>query len=263
MAARRRTIRGVLPWLASTIWRGVCLAVRHPRGLITLGVVLACGWTAGRSIATSDAFRITDVRIPAGSRLRVPVSSLKGRNLWTVDLAALEADLKAQQPHLKRVRVIRLLPRTLGLEVVERVPVAQLFLSGWHPVDADGYILPQAGLAPLKQLVILKGVDSPKQPLKVGHANTNARLSRALQLMEQLHRSPLLVGHRLTTVDIADPAQLTFVIDENVEIRCGDDTQLASHLRRLRTVLQQVARHGLEVRYIDLRFPDPVIGPRT
>lgn len=263
MAARRRTIRGVLPWLASTLWRGVRWTVMHPRGLIALGVVLACGWTAWRSITTSDAFRITDVRMPAESHLSVPVSSVKGRNLWTVDLKALEANLKAQRPHLKRVRVIRLLPSTLQVEVVERVPVAQLFLGGWHPVDADGYILPQTGSVPLEQLVLLKGIDSPKQPLKVGQANANERLSRALQIAEQLRRSPLLAGHRLTTVDVANPAQLTFVIDEDVEIRCGDDTQLASHLRRLRAVLRQVAKHGLEVRYIDLRFPDPVIGPRT
>lgn len=242
---------------------GVRWTMRHPRGLIALGVVLACGWTAWRSATTSDAFRITDVRIPAESHLSVPVSSLKGRNLWTVDLKALEADLKAQRPHLKRVRVIRILPRTLGLEVVERVPVAQLFLGGWHPVDAGGYILPQASSAPLGQLVLLKGIDSPKQPLKVGQANANERLSRALQIAEQLHRSPLLAGHRLTTVDVADPAQLTFVIDGDVEIRCGNDTQLASHLRRLRAVLQQVAKHGLAIRYIDLRFSDPVIGPRT
>ena len=263
MAARRRTIRGVLPWLASTLWRGVRWVVMHPRGLIALGVVLACGWTAWRLITTSEAFRITDVRMPAESHLRVPVSSVKGRNLWTVNLTALEADLKAQRPHLKRVRVIRLLPGTLQVEVVERVPVAQLFLGGWHPVDAGGHILPQANSAPLEQLVLLKGIESPKQPLKVGQANANERLSRALQIVEQLHRSPLLAGHRLTTVDVANPAQLTFVIDEDVEIRCGDDTQLASHLRRLRAVLQQVAKHGLEVRYIDLRFPDPVIGPRT
>ena len=246
------------------LWGGARWTVRHPRGLIALGLVLACGWTVWRSITVSDAFRITEVRLPAESRLRVPVSSLKGRNLWAVDLAALEADLKAQQPHHKRVRVIRFLPGTLGVKVVERVPVAQLFLGGgWHPVDTDGYILPEADSTPLKQLVCLKGVDNSKQPLKVGHVNTHERLSRALQIMEQLHRSPLLAGHRLTTVDLADPAQLTFVIDENVEIRCGDDTQLASHLRRLRIVLQQVAKHGLEVRYIDLRFPDPVIGPRT
>jgi len=249
--------------MASTLWRGVRWAVRHPRGLIALGMVLACGWTAWQLITKSEAFRITDVRIPAESHLSVPVSSVKGRNLWTVNLKALEADLKAQRPHLKRVRVIRLLPGTLQLEVVERVPVAQLFLGGWHPVDAGGYILPQASSAPVEQLVLLKGIDSSTQPLKVGQANANERLSRALQIAEQLRRSPLLAGHRLTTVDVADPAQLTFVIDEDVEIRCGDDTQLASHLRRLRAVLQQVAKHGLEVRYIDLRFPDPVIGPRT
>ena len=253
----------MIPRFGATLFRGARWCLAHPQPLVACGIVVA-GVLALWGFAThSEAFRITDVRMPANSPLKVPASSLIGRNLWTVDLKALATALHAQQPHLKRVRVLRLLPNTLQIDVVERIPVAQVRLGGWYAVDREGFILPQASPTPSEKLVILKGVESPQAPLKAGHRNSSERLLRALRLVERLSDSRALVGRRLTHVDVADPRQLSFVIDEAIDIRCGREEELSTHLQRLRTVLQRVARRSLDIRYIDVRFKDPVIGPRT
>ena len=48
-----------------------------------------------------------------------------------------------------------------------------------------------------------------------------------------------------------------------VEVRCGAEADLATHLDRLQAVLKVIRRRSLAVRYIDLRFQEPVIGPRS
>ena len=263
MAVRRRKLRGIIPALVAACGRVLRWLLVHPQWLLALGLVAGGGWGLCRFVSRSEAFRVREVRVPPKSLLKVPAASLLGRNIWAVDLEALARDVKAQQPHLKRVRVIRLLPQTIQIETLERTPVAQVLLRGWHPVDRDGYILPASAAVPANQLVIVKGVENPKAPLAPGKLNSSERLQRALQLIEQLRASPWLAGHRLTVVDVADPQQVNFVIDQDVEIRCGSQAQLTQDLKRLRTVLQQLAKHGLGVRYIDLRFQDPVIGPRS
>ena len=129
-------------------------------------------------------------------------------------------------------------------------------------MDRDGYILPVSAAAPADGLVVLRGIEDPKAPLAAGKANTGERLLRALALIDQLRRSSWLAGHHVSVIDASDPEQVTFVLDQGVEVRCGNPAQLGKELKRLRTVLQQVAKHELNVRYIDLRFQDPVIGPK-
>ena len=263
MASRRRGIPGAIPRLGRALLRGARWVLRHPQPLVACGL-MAAGMLAMWGFATrSEAFRISDVQLSAHSTLKVPTASLIGRNLWAVDLTALASSLHAQQPFLEHVRVTRLVPNTLQIEVVERAPVAQVHLGGWHSVDREGFILPQARPAPSEKLVILKGAESPTAPLKAGRENTGERLLHALRLVERLTHSPVLTGHRVTQLDVADPKQLVFVIDEEVEIRCGSEEELSTHLARLRAVLQRVSHHPLDIRYIDLRFKDPVIGPRT
>lgn len=262
MARRRNTLRGVIPSLLSAAGRILRWLILHPQWLLTASVLAGIGWGAWRVITRSEAFCVTEVRLPANSALKLPKPSLVGRNIWAVDIGALARELNTQQPHLKALRVIRLLPQVLQVEAIARRPVAQVLLRSWHPVDRDGYILPSSGATPDERLVILRGVEDPAAPLASGKRNTGERLQRALRLIDQLRSSSGLAGHQLSVVDTADPEQVTFVLDEGMEIRCGSQAQLTQDLKRLRTVLQQVAKHEMRVRYIDLRFQDPVIGPK-
>jgi len=258
--ARRR--HGIIPRVAHAVFRGARWCLFHPQPLGALVVILGSVLGLWGLTTRSDAFRITEIRVPADSSLTVP-SSLIGQNLWAIDLKAQAVKLKAQQPQLKRIRVIRRLPNALQVEVIERTPVAQVRHGQWHPVDAEGFVFPEASSAPWDHLVILKGVGSPQAPLKVGGENESERLLLALRLVATLRRSPVLIGHRLTAVDVSDPRSLSFVIDDEIEIRCGDEDNLTTALGRLRTVLRRVAGNPLAIRYIDVRFKDPVIGPRT
>jgi hypothetical protein len=259
--------------LGAALGRSVAWGLRHPQPFGALAIVLASPIGLWAFAAHSDAFRVTAIRMPANSSLRAP-DSLIGQNLLTIDLKAVAEKLKAQQPHLKQVRVIRLLPDALKIEAIERAPIAQVRhgqAGGWYAVDGEGFILPQASPSPKGQLVILKGVEGPRAPLAVGQENANPRLWLALRLAASLRTSPALLGYRVRAVDVSDPQQLSFLIDhasangfeDAIEVRCGREEELTAHLGRLRAVLRMIASQSLAVQYVDLRFKEPVIGPRT
>lgn len=258
----RKRRAGLIPHVGGVVLRVIRWTLSHPQPFAVLGIAAVCGLALRESLARSEAFRITTVRLPAQSPVKVP-DSVIGQNLWTIDLKALAEDLRSQRPDLKRVRVTRLLPDTLQVETVARKPIAQLKLGQWHAVDRDGFIFPRPSQTVWNELVIVKGLEEAKPLLKVGRENAHEQLLLALRMVSRLQASPTLAGHRLTAVQVGNPKQLSFLIDDDIEIRCGDEPALDRHLDRLRTVLRSVSRNQVAIRYIDMRFQDPVVGPRT
>ncbi len=85
----------------------------------------------------------------------------------------------------------------------------------------------------------------------------------ALRVLETLQRTPTLASRQLDIIDVSDPKQISFVIDEDTKILCGAEAELKIQLERLRIALDRVTHRQVDVRYIDVRFQEPVIGPTT
>ena len=259
---RRRRVTGLLPSLFRLTWGGVRWLIRHPQTLLVVGLMIALGWTLWGYVQRSNTFRIAHVTFPLESSLTLR-DPLLGENLLAVDIQALSEELQRQQPSLKEVRVIRQLPDTLRIEPVERVPAAQVKLDRWYPVDGAGFIVPEGSVAPDERWIRLVGVDRSGSAVRPGRENSDERLQLALRILKTVRRAPLSVSRRLIEINVADPQQIRFLMADDIEVRCGTEAELDAHLQRLRTALKAIARQSLDVQYIDVRFHEPVVHPRT
>ncbi len=259
---RRQRIIGLLPRLAQGLWAWASRAARSPQSLILCGVLLIGLWGLWGYAQRAAVFRITQVVLPPDSTLKVR-GPLLHANLWELDIRMLADELKQQQPWLQDIRVIRQLPNAVRIQPIPRSPVAQVRIDRWYPVDRDGFILPQAGGQPTNHLVRLVGVERSGISLKVGKANTDERLLFALRVLEKLRHTRSSISRRLTEINVGDPQQIRFLMDGETEVRCGSELELDAHLARLQAALKAMVKQPLPVKYIDVRFRDPVIGPRT
>lgn len=270
MAKRRRQrMIGVVPrigrglrWLSRWLWT-------HPQPFIVTGATVLLVWWLASFLKHSEAFQVTAVSVPGASMLK-PQATLIGANIWELDVNRLSDELHRQQPSLKAVRVTRRLPSTIRIEPIQRIPVAQVRLDQWYPVDGEGFILPEGSAEGSAKLVRLVGLNRTANGLRAGKDNTSEALTLALRVLERVRKSPLSISRRIREINVADPREIRLVLassdlpeDDGIEVRCGAEAELAAHLERLRAVLKVVARQQLAVRYIDVRFPEPVIGPRT
>jgi cell division septal protein FtsQ len=260
--AKRRRIAGLLPQALRTLWGLIRWLVRHPQPILLLGILSALGWSIWRFGRDAEVFRITQVVLPTQSSLKVR-NSLIGTNIWDLDIRALAAELKQQEPSLKEVRVIRRLPNAVRIDPIPRFPVAQLKLDRWHAVDRDGFILPNGQAEPDDRLVRLSGFYQAGISLRAGRENSGDRLAMALRVLGALRKNPSLVSRRLIEINVADPQQIRFSLEGETEVRCGSEVELEAHLGRLRSALKAIGRQALDARYIDVRFQEPVIAPRT
>ncbi|HEX9779796.1 MAG TPA: cell division protein FtsQ/DivIB [bacterium] len=258
---RRRSVVGVIPRFGGWLWGGVRWLWQHPSLAAGCALTAAAVWLLWDHTNRAEAFRVTRVTMPPGSGLTID-PSLMGSNIWQVDIGQLARALERQRPTLKHVRVIRDLPDRIRIDVIEREPVAFVRVNGWLPVDAEGFILPE-GTEADEGLPRVHGVGRLGAALHVGRRNADERLQLALRVLEQLRRAPALADRRLSELDVSNPRQLRFLIDDSTEIRCGSEAELAVNLRRLRDTMAAIGRRDLAVRYIDLRFDDPVVAPRT
>ena len=260
-ARSRRRIAGALPLLGRGAWAVIRWIGRHPQPWIA-GLVLAGGaWALWRHAQAAQAFRIARVELPAQSRLKPP-QSLLGADLWTVDLQRVAAELRRQEPSLKDVRVVRELPNAIRIEPVPRIPVAQVWVSGWHPIDREGFILQTSTPEPAERLVRVTGLERAASPVRAGKDNEDERVQLGLRVLDVLRRQPLLARH-VTEINVGDMQQIRFLLDDETEVRCGSETELSAHLDRLRAALRALAKQSVSAAYIDVRFQEPVIGPKA
>ncbi len=273
--ARRRGRRftGLLPRIGQGLSAAGRWLIRRPQLAIFAISLVGVLWLLWGYAQGTEAFRVSQVVMPAepAFKLRRP---LIGENLWALDIRALADELSAQQPSLKEVRVIRQLPDVVRVEAVQRRPIAQVRIDRWYSVDPDGFVLPGGSAVPIEGLIRLVGFERSGIVLRPGRVNAEERLQLALRVLGLLRRAPAGIARRLTEVNIADPQQIKFLIAlsgarasvgaeiDEIEVRCGTEEELSAHLERLRAALKALARQPVAVRYIDVRFQEPVIGPR-
>lgn len=256
---RQRTV-GLLPRLGRSIISAGRWVIRHPQPLILCALLAIASWALWSYTQRAEAFRVTQIQLPPRSSLRVP-ESLMGQNLWDVDLEAVAADLAKQQPSFKTIRIVRQLPNTLRIETVPRLPIAQVRLDRWYPVDGDGFVFQQSSDETTNHLIRLEGLTG--SAIKVGRENTNERLRLALRVLDKLRHAPTSLARRLTHINVTNPQEIRLVIDGETEVHCGSEEELDAYVHRLVSTLKVIGKQQLSVRYIDVRFREPVISPRT
>ena len=91
------------------------------------------------------------------------------------------------------------------------------------------------------------------------------RINKALALIDALSHNNRLTRCKIKTIDITDSRSISFFLSaidaDKLEIKIGDG-EFVKRLDVLATVLQQLGQDIGRVKYIDLRFEDPIVGPK-
>lgn len=222
--------------------------------------VAAAGWVVDQILASSflEVRRVTvggNHRLSAGE-VEALVEDMRGQNIFEVDFDEYRRRV-LDSPWVAGVTISRVLPSTIDLQIVERVPMAiarlgqQLYLVDDTGVIVDEYTAQHRDL----DLPIVDGLLSA--PQKAGPLADPGRMRLARALLAALDARPDL-KRRLSQVDVSnasdavvmfdsDPAWLHLGVERFVE-RLHTYLELAPTLRERFT--------GMD--YVDLRFDERV-----
>lgn len=239
---------GVLAWLG-TLGVGRLLFTRNDRFLLR-----------NFELETSEKGYWRDRPEPLAERLNLRV----GRdNLFALDPRQLRREL-LRIPSIESCEVHRILPDTLRIRIVERIPRAALYNpnSRWV-VDAEGVVMSRfEAMKIAHQLPVITGF-SPTEKITAGH-----RLEPALPalelLMETIRSFPDI---SVRYINCSKPGKLDFVMryrnQRNYQVviptRVGPRRRMSSLLMKLQSAIIEAQRSDDGRSRIDLSFEGQVI----
>ena len=187
-----------------------------------------------------------------------------GANIFFIDLKEFKKKVEVSHTEFKDVIVRRVLPNKLIIEAELRKPIAQIRSDRYYFVDKEGAMLPDVKNFPDPDLPIISGIGVNLAKVKPYNFTKleRDRIGKALAIIKGMRDIEGLQALKLKSVDVTDPGNLSFFLERsNVEIKIGN-SDFKKRLGVLATLLEQVGSDVDSFRYIDLRFEDPIIGPR-
>ena len=189
-------------------------------------------------------------------------SLYKGKNIFTVNLKSAAASLQDTDPDAKDVVVRIAPPDKLVVDMKFRKPVAIVRSTKDYPVDEDGFVLSSIAAGQyLKDLPVIEGVYI-KYEERRGKKSVSKNLKLALELLSEIKKSNIIERYGVSAIDAKDLRNISLYLKNGLEIRMGSEN-FKERLETLKSTLKDPRLAVDKIKYIDLRFENVVIGPKS
>ncbi len=257
--------------------------------LLFICVLFLAFYSLGRALKESDFFKIKEIiikgnngippffmqTVDSGINSQVDLFYLKGRNIFTLDLQ--EEQLRALQlyPVCKKIKLIKILPNRVFVDFIIRKPVAYLKLHKYFYVDEDGMLFDIPVSLEQFDLPVISGLQTKISGPKTGHKYNIKELAVALCILKKISGDNALKGLRLKMVDVVELTNTSFFLLmslplsnytagkmtaplEIIEVKIGQE-DIGDKIDILGSLFAQEKNDWANIKYIDLRFKEPVI----
>ncbi len=241
--------------------------VRRARQVALLGVAAAAlFWMGDHTVSyahTADAFAIREIIIEGNDQLgdidvRRAGRLQIGANIFEISNEDARNYL-LQHPWIEEASVVRKLPGSIRIEIVEREPVALVALDQLYLVSREGAVFKRLGVDDPVDLPVITGIAS--EQFYDDFDYRTAILLRSMALLQDYKGAGLAEREPVSEIHFegANGIEL-FVGDDGMNVRLGNG-QHRQKLRRFRQVLERLAREKTRPSYVyldNVRSPERV-----
>ncbi len=207
-------VREEKPWDSEALWRHLRLAGRIALGVAIVAVGIAAAIYARRYVTQSPRFALKDLKIDGNHhRSREQIITLAGiaigQNVVELDLEAARGRIE-KDPWIERATIVRRLPASVAIEVVERDAAAIVALpSGTWLATSHGDLFKRIEADDPNDLPVITGITDGDA---AGDRDTTAQIvRRALDLAADAERVGLF-GGRIQELAVDSDGGITAVL---------------------------------------------------
>lgn len=222
-----------------------------------------------------DYFKIKEVIGVEGKEMPA-LFYLKGKNIFSVDLEKEAAHILALSSDNKEIRLIRVLPDRVMVDFIKRKPLALVRLYRYFLVDENSVLFETAPEFDSSALPVIHGLDTKIFGPKPGKKYDVPELNLAVEIIREFKNNRILKSCSISKVDVPSLGNAAFylmlpkapavagrsVSPETFEIKIGQDN-IPSKIDMLGKLMFQVRDELDNIKYIDLRFKEPTIKPKS
>jgi len=252
--------------------------INLPVKLLILGLVIfivlffMISYIAG-ALRSLDYFKIKEVILnkPEGD---LDFSYLIGRNIFNLDLKKESGYISELYPAYKKISLVRILPDRLCVVFTPRLALAYVKLYRYFYVDNEMVLFDIPDGQGEAELPLIAGLEKKISGVKPGKRYNIKELAAALNIIKEARANILLKNYQIKRIDVADPdnatcfmvvpgeptgnRQASLAVPQVIEVRIGQ-SGVNARMRVLADMLNQLKKDSVNIKYIDLRFKEPVI----
>jgi cell division protein FtsQ len=238
-------------------------------GVSMIAMLVLAAFVSYRYAYTTDILRVRSIRIDGcqhadPGRLEAIVRRNLPSNILSLDLGDLRSLLESE-PWVLRVEIRRILPETLKIHVVERVPSVIAEIGGeLHLLDNEGVLLdrygPSYGKLDVPVISGLKG-DSVEEYREFKGENS-ARIKVGIEVLTELASGAPEWTRAISEIDLSDAQNVkVLLVDDTAEVYLGTGDFLKK-IQMFMTELseyQKMKAEGQDIAVVDLRFDNQIV----
>lgn len=211
-------------------------------------------------LTSSPLFEVKDVLIDRSIQFidMRSLRDLKGRNIFRVNVDQVGRQISERYPYIAQLKVVRQLPDRIWVLAQKREPLFQvIYKKKYLLFDTNGvalyYMLQPANLP------VVSGIPLERDWLFVGRHGENLQLDKTVDILNSFKQLPNLKQWRVHSIQAGNLSKIDLAIGENMHVILDqDDTQDKIELLQMLAASNKIKLN--EVKYIDLRFKEPVIA---
>lgn len=234
-------------------------------GVVILAGVL--GFVLFRAVSygllESEAFRVKTVNVDPSLSIINPsaLAWIEGQNIFKVDLNQVHELLSQRYPQVEQLRVIRQFPDQINIKAKQRHPLAQTQVRGKVvTLDEQGVVL-STSTGRDEKFPFIQGISNSNKRLMLGQKFSSSGMKDALDIIRIFQDNRVLESYSIQSIDVANISKIELVLSNELTVYV-DAEELARKMRVLGYVLTRASINYGEVKYLDLRFQEPVIGKK-
>lgn len=237
------------------------IAVLRVIVFLFMGLVFFTLWVNTIEFLTSSPlFAVKDVMIDKSIQfinLRA-LKQLKGSNIFKIDIKKLDRQITQEYPYIAQLRVVRQLPDRIMILAKKREPLMQIYFKGkFLLVDKEGVALYYS--AQPADLPQVHGIPLERNWPVLGEHIHHKELTEALEVLNSFKLSVYLKRWQLTAMEVGNLSRIDVTTRENMHVILDqDDTKDKIELLQMLIAGNKIDLN--KVKYIDLRFKEPVIA---
>ena len=232
------------------LWRNLIIFIIS---FIAIAIIVGYSWKKLRSL---EYFKIKDVI--ANESKASEFSYLIGRNIFNIDLRNESNYISELYPNYYKIRLIRVLPNRVFVNFVVRRPLAIVKLYRYFIVDENRVLFDQRTGSQVSDLPVIVGLETKIFGAKSGKKYNARELELALDIIKELNNNKTLRDYKIKVVDVSKPVNTLLFLEGGLEIRIGEE-DFKNRFSLLNTLLVNIKNDLHNIKYIDLRFKEPVI----
>ncbi len=211
-------------------------------------------------LTKSPLFEVKDVMVERSIQFidKRSLKDLKGKNIFKVDLTRVHRQINQRYPYIAQLRVVRQLPDKILILAKKREPLLQIYYKKKYLlVDTEGVALYYV-VQPVN-LPQVYGIPLDRNGTFLGGHVHGTQLNKTVEILNAFKESEHLKNWRIQQIQTGNLSKIEVVVGENMHVIL-DQENTRDKIGLLQMLVAANKIDLKKVKYIDLRFKEPVIA---